>query len=420
MKKEIIMPKMGESIVEGTIIKWIKNEGDIVKKDENILLISTDKVEAEIASPIDGILREIKCLAGATEPVGAILGYVTSEKEDIIIQNNDNIITETNNISKKLEPNIFISPLVKRIMNNNNISLDAIKTIEGSGINNRITKKDIMTYIQNNKEKKQNINNITKPIITDNNQTNIEKKIIQNDVNNALPEDNILEISNMRKIIMKNMLFSKTNSAHVATFFDIDYTNIDKYRKINKKILLKNENINLTYTSFIVHAACKALKNHPYINAEINNNNIILKKNINLGIAVAIRDPEPGLMVPVIKNADKLNINGIAEKIQDLSKRSATKKIKPDELSGGSFTITNPGNFGAITATPIINQPQVAILGIGGIRKEVKVIQVDNIDTIAIRNIGWLCLTFDHRIIDGIVADSFMQELKNILENWKN
>ncbi len=413
MREKIIMPKMGESIVEGTIIKWLKNEGDIIKKDENLLLISTDKVEAEIAAPIDGILEKIECLAGETQQVGTTLGYISDKKDNTHFLEIDNsnktskIIVDTSkntNISNiKQDNQLFLSPLVKRIMINHNISIKEVKKITGSGINNRVTKKDIINYIEELKTK--DTNHIQKEI---------SKKINSTSLNN-----NILEISNMRKIIMKNMIFSKTNSAHVTTFFEIDYTNIDKYRNKNKKLLLKNENITLTYTSFIVTAVCQALKKHPYINAEIKDDKIILKKDINIGIAVAIKIPEPGLLVPVIQNADKLNINGIAEKIQTLSYKSLNKKIKPEDLSGGTFTVTNPGNLGAIIGTPIINQPQVSILGVGGIKKEVKVIEINGADVIAIRKTGWLSLSFDHRIIDGIVADSFMQELKKILENWK-
>jgi len=413
MREKIIMPKMGESIVEGTIIKWLKNEGDIVKKDENLLLISTDKVEAEIAAPINGILEKIECLAGETQQVGTTLGYISDKKDNTHSLEIDNsnktskIIVDTSkntNISNiKQDNQLFLSPLVKRIMINHNISIKEVKEITGSGINNRVTKKDIINYIEELKIK--DTNHIQKEIF---------KKINSTSLNN-----NILEISNMRKIIMKNMIFSKTNSAHVTTFFEIDYTNIDRYRNKNKKLLLKNENITLTYTSFIVTAVCQALKKHPYINAEIKDDKIILKKDINIGIAVAIKIPEPGLLVPVIQNADKLNINGIAEKIQTLSYKSLNKKIKPEDLSGGTFTVTNPGNLGAIIGTPIINQPQVSILGVGGIKKEVKVIEINGADAIAIRKTGWLSLSFDHRIIDGIVADSFMQELKKILENWK-
>jgi len=418
MKEKIIMPKMGESIVEGTIIKWLKNEGDIVKKDENLLLISTDKVEAEIASPINGILEKIECLSGETKLVGTILGYVNDNKNkednNKSLENNNKLININDDISTKIEnitqntnninnnSQLFLSPLVKRIMNNHNISIDEVKILKGSGINNRVTKKDIMNYIEEPK--------------IQNNQNEILKK---NNDTTSINNNNILEISNMRKIIMKNMIFSKTNSAHVTTFFDIDYTNIDKYRNKNKQLLLQNENITLTYTSFIVSAVCKAIKKHPYINAEIRDNKIILKKDINLGIAVAIKNPEPGLLVPVIKNADKLNINGIACQIQELSQKSLNKKIRPEDLSGGTFTVTNPGNLGAIIGTPIINQPQVAILGVGSIRKEARVIDINGMDAIAIRKIGWLSLSFDHRIIDGIVADSFMQELKKILENWQ-
>jgi len=225
-------------------------------------------------------------------------------------------------------------------------------------------------------------------------------------------------VSSMRKVIMENMVNSKRTSAHVTTFFDIDYTAIDRVREAHKDRFKAEEGVALTYTTFLASAVCDVLKRHPYINAEIQGDKIRFKKDVHLGIAVAITDPEPGLMVPVIRGADQMNLRGLAHSITDLAARVRSRKIKLDELSGGSFTITNPGNFGAIIGTPVINQPQVAILGVGQIKKQPVVLEVDGTDVIAIRKIGWLSLSFDHRLIDGATADMFMADLKQTLESW--
>jgi 2-oxoglutarate dehydrogenase E2 component (dihydrolipoamide succinyltransferase) len=225
-------------------------------------------------------------------------------------------------------------------------------------------------------------------------------------------------VSSMRKAIMENMVASKRTSAHVTTFFDIDYTAIDRVRDAHKDRFKAEEGVALTYTTFLAAAVCEVLKRHPYINAEIQGDKIRFKKDVHLGMAVAISDPEPGLVVPVIRSADQMNLRGLAHAITDLATRVRSRKIKLEEITGGSFTITNPGNYGAIIGTPVINQPQVAILGVGQIKKQAIVLEIDGTDVIAIRKIGWLSLSFDHRLIDGATADMFMADLKHTLENW--
>lgn len=411
MAENIVMPQLGESIAEGTIVKWLKEVGEIVQKDENILLISTDKVEAEIPSSISGVLLSIDVLPGTTVPIGTVLGKV-GETGEISKEKPLNI----EKIEKKEEPKAahrpsepeikerkselktFISPLVKKIAKENNLNTSEILSIEGSGRQGRVSKDDILNYLAN-KPKIENI--IEKPIST-----------------YSSAQDTKKPISTMRKVIMENMVLSKKTSAHVTTFFEIDYSAIDKVRALHKERFKNEEQVSLTYTTFLVAALCQVLKRHPYINATIEKENIVFKKDIHLGVAVAIESPEPGLMVPVIKNADKINLRGLAHAIHDLSQKVRLKKIKPDELSGGTFTLTNPGNYGAIIGTPIINQPQVAILGVGQIKKQVTVIEVENNEMIAIRPMGWLSLSFDHRLIDGATADIFMADLKNTLETW--
>jgi pyruvate dehydrogenase E2 component (dihydrolipoamide acetyltransferase) len=438
MAENIIMPQLGESIAEGTIVKWLKNPGDVVKKDENILLISTDKVEAEIPSPVSGILLSVLVGPGKTVAVGTILGQVGQSSEASTEKNKkeakptetptptpDPVPATAFTVTSK-EPSArtdtivsfdrFLSPLVRKIASENQINTQELNQLAGSGRDNRITKKDILVYLETRR---------TNPI-----QASAAKFANTSSVSPApLSKAPIVEfspgqsevikpMSTMRRVIMENMLASRRASAHVTTFFEIDYTQIDLVRQKYKERFKQEENVPLTYTTFLAAAICSVLKRHPYINAEIQGDRIRFKRDVHLGIAVAIEGPEPGLMVPVIKNADQMNLRGLAHAIHDLAGRTRTKRIKPDELSGGSFTITNPGNYGAIIGTPIINQPQMAILGVGQIKKQAVVIEVNGTDCIGIRNMGWICLSFDHRLVDGATADIFMADLKNTLESW--
>jgi 2-oxoglutarate dehydrogenase E2 component (dihydrolipoamide succinyltransferase) len=414
--EKIIMPKMGESITEGTIIKWLKKEGDAIDKDENIVLISTDKVEAEIPSPDKGFLIEVKYKEGDVVPVGEILGFISDEQKGSVQMDSSKTSTEITKDKQVLEDTKkrFLSPLVKKLLLKYNINEEVISSIQGSGLNNRVTKVDIINFV-NSRDQLDKKTNIVKKLPVKDTRI-VENNRAINNIEKSVSNDNIVEkdISNLRKKIMENMVKSKVISAHVSTFFKINYSNINTYRKA----YMSDNNYKLTYTDFIVASVAKILSKHPYINSEIRDNKLIMKKDINLGVAVSVNNPEPGLLVPVIKDADQLNILGISKKIKDLSQRVRNKKVSIEELSGGSFTITNPGNYGAVTNTPIINQPQVAILGVGTIHKETVVKQFGGLDTIAIGHIGWLCLTFDHRVIDGVTADSFMKDLKDDLENW--
>lgn len=433
MAENIIMPQLGESIAEGTIVKWLKQPGDAVKKDENIVIISTDKVEAEIPSPKEGVLLDIAVAPGETVAVGTVLGQVgeegekvsqkkvepkeektTEEKEvkktkvadpepEVESESKENTESQSDNNQDDGDMSGFLSPLVRRIAKEHGVSESEISSIDGSGRGGRVSKKDILNYIEN------------KP---SSNTEAVKKSSTQEE--NISVRGSEQPISTMRKVIMENMILSRKTSAHVSTFFDIDYTAIDKVRAKYKEKFKQDEGVSLTYTTFLAAAVCQVLKRHPYINASIDKDKIIFKKDIHLGMAVAIESPEPGLMVPVIKNADKQNLRGLAHSIADLSSRVRARKIKPDELSGGTFTITNPGNYGAIIGTPIINQPQVAILGVGNIKKQAVVCEVDGVDVIAIKRMGILCLSFDHRLIDGATADIFMKDLKETLEAWES
>lgn len=446
MAENIIMPQLGESIAEGTIVKWLKQPGDAVKKDENILLISTDKVEAEIPSPSAGVLLDIVVGPGETVLVGTVLGHVgaageiakssqataekpaaapapkptpsqpsapfaqalaeTTSKKPLESEAMATVARESNGDMKG-----FLSPLVRRIAHEHGIGESEIMSIEGSGRGGRVSKNDMLNYVETRSDR--SVEPTSQPAPRSPEAPSALRSEIQS---SGQPIEK--PISTMRRVIMENMMASRKTSAHVTTFFEIDYTAIDKVRAAHKEQFQRDEQVSLTYTAFLAAAICQVLKRHPYINASIGKESISFKKDIHLGIAVAIDQPEPGLMVPVIKNADKQNLRGLAHAINDLSSRVRGRKIKPDELSGGTFTITNPGNYGALIGTPIINQPQVAILGVGNIKKQATVMEINGSDVIAIRRMGLLALSFDHRLIDGATADIFMQDLKQTLENW--
>lgn len=441
MAENIIMPQLGESIAEGTIVKWLKQPGETVKKDENILLISTDKVEAEIPSPSAGVLLDIVVGPGETVAVGTVLGHVGAAGEmtktsaapakpapppEALPSPSAGTKYESQHKNDESAPAMvkqampsddngdmkgFLSPLVRRIAHEHSIREDEIMSIEGSGRGGRVTKNDLLDYVTTRRQPQ--VPKEARPEDrTGQGQEPIKFEIQSSGQAMEKP------ISTMRRVIMENMIASRKTSAHVTTFFEIDYTAIDKVRAAHKEQFQRDEQVSLTYTAFLAAAVCQVLKRHPYINASIGKESIIFKKDIHLGIAVAIDQPEPGLMVPVIKNADKQNLRGLAHAINDLSSRVRGRKIKPDELSGGTFTITNPGNYGAVIGTPIINQPQVAILGVGNIKKQPTVLEVNGSDVIAIRRMGLLALSFDHRLIDGATADIFMQDLKQTLDNW--
>ncbi|HXW60793.1 MAG TPA: dihydrolipoamide acetyltransferase family protein, partial [Myxococcota bacterium] len=396
----------------------------------------TDKVEAEIPSPRSGVLIDIAVDPGQTVAVGTVLGQVgeaneMSKKEPAKAAPKpepakESQVQKESRAEVRIEPSPspapaieaaiengnesmagFLSPLVRRIASEHRMSERELNNIKGTGRGGRISKNDILEYLEQQKSRPKPEPEAARP-----------GPAIPQEFGDSSQREVIKPVSTMRRVIMENMVASKATSAHVTTFFEIDYTAIDKVREAYQEQFKKDEQVSLTYTTFLAAAVCQVLKNHPYINASITKDAITLKKDIHLGIAVAIDQPEPGLMVPVIKNADKQNLRGLAQSIADLSSRVRSRKIRPDELSGGTFTITNPGSYGAIIGTPIINQPQVAILGVGQIKKHATVLDIDGTDVIAIRRMGILSLSFDHRLVDGATADLFMRDLKHTLEHW--
>ncbi|HEX9253212.1 MAG TPA: 2-oxoglutarate dehydrogenase, E2 component, dihydrolipoamide succinyltransferase [Ignavibacteriaceae bacterium] len=438
---EIAMPKMGESVMEGTIIKWHKKVGEAVKKDETIFEISTDKVDTEIPSPEAGTLAEILVGEQETVDVGTIVAKLSvgndvkvsqpagQEKvgDQVNVQEEKSMHDNFSNID--IQPKEqgtgsgFYSPLVLSIAQKENISFDELKSIQGTGLEGRVSKKDVLAYIEKRKMGK---------VSQDYKQPQYQVQTKQ-EIKSASPapafvpttsqtvyneaEVERIPMDNIRQRIMDHMVLSRDTSVHVTELIEVDMTRIHNFIAAKKDEIMKNENAKITYMSFISDAVVKSLKKYPLVNSSIDGNTILQKKFINLGIAVAI---EPtGLIVPNIKGAGDRNVIGLAKAIADLANRSRTKKLTPDDISNGTFTITNYGVFGTIFGTPIINQPEVAILGVGAVQKKPVVIEVDGSDTFAVRHIMALTLSHDHRLVDGMLGGLFLKNIKEILENFE-
>ena len=413
----MVMPKMGESIMEGTILKWLKKEGDIINEDESVLEVATDKVDTEIPSTCSGKLSQILVKEGDIVKVGSPIALIETEsssnknKDDIDfatkIENNfsdiKNDITELPEIKDKkkidLKSEKFFSPLVLNIASRENISLSDLEKINGTGENSRVTKYDLLKFLEDK-------NHISIDVSND---IEIEKEIILKD------GEGIIEPDRVRKIIADRMVQSKRISPHVTSFVEADITNVFKTRKEIKDSFLQKKGLPLTFNPIFIKCVSQALKDFPMMNISYQNNKIIKKKHINLGIAVALEDDN--LIVPVLKNCDKLSFLEIVEKSTDLINRARENKLSPDDLDGGTFTISNVGSFGNVMGTPIILQPQVGILAIGSIRKIPSVIETDKGDEIAIRNKLFLSHTYDHRIIDGALGGKFAQKIAFYIEN---
>ena len=413
---EIPMPKMGESITEGTIIKWHKKVGDEIKQDEILYEITTDKVDTEVPSPVDGVVTDILFPEMETVEVGVTIakiltksGYTVIEKQkekpEVKYRESDSATTKENQNQKNEKLKIksthkFYSPLVLNIAAKEGVTQKELESIQGSGVNGRVTKRDILNYIKNRGTSITTSAPSIEGTLSSNSDTASE----------TIPMDNI------RKRIMEHMIKSRDTSVHVSEIMEVDMTRIYNFLKTNKERIAKEDNVKLTYMSFISYAAVRALKEYPLVNASLDGENIILKKNINLGIAVAV---EPnGLIVPNIKNADEKNVRGLAKAISGLSYKARNKGLSPDDISGGTFSITNYGVFGALFGTPIINQPEVAILGVGAVVKKPVVIEVEGSDTIGIKPMMYLSLSHDHRLVDGMLGGMFLKYIKDALESF--
>ncbi|MBI2416850.1 MAG: 2-oxoglutarate dehydrogenase, E2 component, dihydrolipoamide succinyltransferase [Ignavibacteriales bacterium] len=439
---DIPMPKMGESVMEGTIIKWHKSIGDAVKKDETIFEISTDKVDTEVPSPAEGILFEILAQEQETVPVGTTCGKLQtavakdgySEKltetlaksepaamHDVIAQNAARVIPQ-DIILKEVQPqeavegNSFFSPLVMNIAQKENVSQSELQSLKGTGIGGRVTKKDILAYLEFRKLAPAVKIEPEKPIIRRVQEVVLPKAQVTFETGIASAGVERIPMDNIRQKIMQHMIYSRDTSVHVTGLVEVDMGGIHNYLKEKKEILLKQEGIKLTYMSFIAHATVKALREFPLVNASIENMAILKKKSVNLGIAVAL---EPnGLIVPNIKNSHERNLFGLAKAIGEIAEKARTKKLTPDDISGGTFTITNYGVFGTLFGTPIINQPEVAILGVGAVVKRAVVVEINGSDAIVIKPMMYLTLSHDHRLVDGMLGGKFLKSIKDHLENF--
>jgi len=438
MPTDIVMPQMGESIFEGTITKWLKKPGDKVQRDEPLFEISTDKVDAEIPAPASGILQDIRVVEGNTVQVNTVVGTIAGDGEAALpsrapSQPPASAVappTKTQTVppspAASAEPEATVqavqqglvredqgdhsrsSPLVRKIARERNVNLSQVP---GTGMGGRITKQDIMTFLDR-------AETAAAPAVSVQPDARVASSVPSPRpaaTPSAISGD-IVPMTQMRKIIAQRMIESRRTSAHVHCMFEVDITRIVQLRNKTKSAFEQRHGARLTFMPFFVRAVIIALQKFPIVNASIEGENIRYHRHVNVGIAVAL---DWGLIVPVLKNVDELNFLGLQRGISDLGERARSKKLKPEEVEGSTFTVTNPGQFGAVFGLPIINQPNSAILGVGGITKMPLVVtDNDGNDSIAIRSVVHLTLGYDHRLIDGAVADQFMAFVKKTLENW--
>ena len=418
---EMIMPKMGESVMEGTILSWLKKVGDSVEEDESVLEVGTDKVDTEIPSTHAGILKEILAQEGEVVQVGKPIAIIelSHTKQETFVEKQlsrevenllDTAIKEEISrpeIERYSKSNRFYSPLVRNIAKAENIKLEQLEQISGSGKEGRITKIDILKYLEDTKKKIQLANSPIK-----------SPTVLMPETHSSIQTgtDEIIEMDRMRKIIAERMIASRSISAHVTSFVEADMTQIVSWRNKVKNGLLERTHQSITFTPIIIEAIAKAIKDFPMINIQVNENRIIKKKNINIGVAVALSTGN--LIVPVLKNADRLSILEIVVAVNDLALRARNNTLKPDELDGGTFTVSNVGSFGNVMGTPIIMQPQVAILALGAIQKKPAVIETPEGDFIGIRHKIFLSHSYDHRVVDGALGGSFVRRVADYLEKF--
>ncbi len=431
-KFELIMPKMGESIMEATILNWVKKVGDKISMDETILEIATDKVDSEIPSPVDGVLSEILYKENDVVEIGKVIAYIATEGEDeapkaskekkskkpkkeevqepvqVEALEKPLVQKETVQLPSVQNGGRFYSPLVKNMAKTEGIGLEELSAIPGSGSKGRVTKKDMLQYIENRGKA---------PVSSSSNGHSVAKSIsapATPTTHFASGTDEIVQMDRMRKLIADHMVMSKHTSPHVTSFIEADVTDIVNWRNKNKKKFQEKFGEKITFTPIFMEAVVKAIKDFPLINVSVNDDQIIIKKDINIGMAAAL--PSGNLIVPVIKNADHLNLIGLTKSVNDLANRARANKLKPEEIQGGTFTLTNVGTFGNVMGTPIINQPQVAILAVGAIRKKPAVKETEYGDVIVIRQMMFLSLSYDHRVVDGFLGGSFLRRIGDYLE----
>ncbi|MEK6781424.1 MAG: dihydrolipoamide acetyltransferase family protein [Bacteroidota bacterium] len=431
---ELIMPKMGESIMEATIISWLKKPGDKIEQDESVLEVATDKVDTEVPSTYGGTLTEILAKEGEVVKVGTVIAIITTDVADtkapvIPVSEAKPVAPAKAQVKEALSPTTtngtsqshsvdykparpaggsssrFYSPLVKNIAKEESIAIGELDTISGSGAEGRVTKKDILSYVQYRK--------IGQSISVGQQRGSTTTPLVPASLNAG---DEIIQMDRMRKMIAERMVDSKRISPHVTSFVEADVTNVVFWRNKVKGEFQKREGDGLTFTPIFMEAVVNAIKDYPMINIQVDGDKIIKKKDINVGMAVAL--PSGNLIVPVIKNADQYNLTGLAKAVNELVKRARENKLKPDDLAGGTYTISNVGTFGNVMGTPIIMQPQVGILAIGAIQKKPAVIETPSGDAIAIRQKMFLSHSYDHRVVDGALGGSFVRRVADYLEKF--
>ncbi|WP_162051970.1 dihydrolipoamide acetyltransferase family protein [Pontibacter pamirensis] len=444
---EMVMPKMGESIMEGTVLKWLKSVGDTIEQDESVLEVATDKVDTEVPALEAGVLKEILVQEGDVVAVGAPIAIISTNGEDTgssdpatteapatateeeIPQQTVAASAQTESAVAKLDQPAsgrFYSPLVLNIAREEGISMQELEYIPGTGKEGRVSKKDIMAYVDNRSEAPQQateqVNNAPQQAQTHAPAAPKPAAAPQPQAASVKPAASysgnveIIEMDRMRKMIADRMVESKQTSPHVTSFVEADVTNIVNWRNKWKNEYKKREGENLTFTPIMIEAVVKAIKDFPMINVSVDGNRIIRHKDINVGMAVAL--PSGNLIVPNIKNADQMNLNGLTKKVNDLANRGRINKLTPDDLSGGTYTVSNVGSFGNVMGTPIIMQPQVAIMALGAITKKPAVIETPQGDLIGIRHFMFLSHSYDHRVVDGSLGGMFVRRVADYLENF--
>lgn len=444
---DLVMPKLGESIMEATVLKWHKQAGDTVKMDETILEIATDKVDSEVPSTAAGVIEEILFKVNDVVPIGTVIARirtsvtsdevrVTSEtpkapvaervQEAVVVEKAQPETATFKQQASNGSSNRFYSPLVLNIAASEGVSMTELENIPGTGNEGRVTKKDILQYVS---ERKQGKATSYEPRATSSQEVSVIKEPSQpasqnmsaGQVNSQLTtytgNVEIIEMDRMRRLIADHMVRSKHTSPHVTSFTEADVTNMVQWRDKVKKDFEKREGTKITFTPLFIEAIVRCIKKFPLINCSLDGNNIIIKKDINIGMATAL--PSGNLIVPVIKNADQLNLVGLTKQVNNLADAARNGKLKADDTQGGTFTMTNVGSFGSLMGTPIINQPQVAIMAVGAIKKRPVVIETPAGDSIAIRHMMYLSMSYDHRIVDGSLGATFLTAVAKELENFK-
>lgn len=439
---DLVMPKLGESIMEATILKWHKKPGDPIKQDETVLDIATDKVDSEVPSTAEGVLEEILFNENDVVPIGTVIAKIrvgvnaavsntqpapapkeevyedARVVEEIPYQPTGNGQRTTSNTKSAIR---FYSPLVLNIAQQEGIGMAELENIPGTGQEGRVSKKDILAYVaaKGSSSKPQTTGQspqVTSVAVTEERTTANEQSSATNIPTVYSGNVEVIEMDRMRKLIAKHMVDSKSTSAHVTSFAECDVTNLVLWREKVKKDFEKREGEKITFTPLFIEAIVKCIKRYPWLSSSVEGDKIIVKKDLNIGMATAL--PSGNLIVPVIKNADQLNLTGLTKQVNGLANAARTGKLKPDDTTGGTFTLTNVGTFGSIMGTPIINQPQVAIMAVGAIKKRPMVIETPQGDSIAIRHMMYISLSYDHRIIDGALGSTFLNAVAKELENF--